>query len=241
MSNKMIYKNINQGIVEDVDVAKGIVTGYFSSFNNIDSDNDVIVKGAYKKTIAENGVNGKNRIMHLLQHNPLMPLAKPSELIEDMKGLRFVSKITETSYGKDVIKLYAEGVFNEHSVGFEIIKAENKSGYREINEIKLWEGSTVTWGANPNTPVESLKSWDKPKSEDMIAKFCNILRKGDMTDDTMIQLEIGLKQIQEHLKALEEQSVIIEESEATQFEIKEDPTIAMALEFEYIQKLKKFI
>jgi HK97 family phage prohead protease len=182
---------------------------------------------------------GRNRIMHLLQHNPLMPLGKPTELMEDAKGLRFTSKITETSYGKDVIKLYAEGVFNEHSVGFEIIKSDNKAGYREIREIKLWEGSTVTWGANPNTPIESMKSWDKPKSEEMLAKFCNILRNGDLTDEGMIQLEIGLKQLENHLKALE--SVQIVESEETQFKSEEDPTIAMALEFEYYQKLKKFI
>jgi HK97 family phage prohead protease len=237
----MIYKSINEGIIEDVDSVKGIVTGYFSAFNNIDSDGDVIVSGAYKKTVGENGPMGRNRIMHLLQHNPLMPLAKPMELIEDGKGLRFVSKITETSYGKDVIKLYAEGVFNEHSVGFEIVKSDNKSGYREIREIKLWEGSTVTWGANPNTPIESMKSWDKPKSEEMIAKFCNILRNGDISDESMIQIEIGLKQIQEHLKALEIKSVEIVESVETQFKSDEDPTLTMALEFEYIPKLKKFI
>ena len=237
----MIYKSINEGIIEDVDSVKGIVTGYFSAFNNIDSDGDVIVSGAYKKTVGENGPMGRNRIMHLLQHNPLMPLAKPMELIEDGKGLRFVSKITETSYGKDVIKLYAEGVFNEHSVGFEIVKSDNKSGYREIREIKLWEGSTVTWGANPNTPIESMKSWDKPKTEEMISKFCGILRNGNLTDESMIILEIGLKQIQEHLKALHLKSVTQVESDASQFVSEQDPTLAMALEFEYLSKLKKFI
>ena len=161
--------------------------------------------------------------------------------MEDAKGLRFTSKITETSYGKDVIKLYKEGVFNEHSVGFEIVKSDNKAGYREIKEIKLWEGSTVTWGANPNTPIESIKSWDEIKTEDMIVKFATILRKGDVTDETMIQLEIGLKQIQEHLKALDNNSVLAVESDASQFVIEQDPSLAMALEFEYIPKLKKFI
>jgi len=237
----MIYKNISQGIIEDVDDVKGVVTGYFSAFNNIDSDGDVIVSGAYKKTVAENGPNGKNRIMHLLQHNPLMPLAKPMELIEDGKGLRFVSKITETSYGKDVIKLYAEGVFNEHSVGFEIVKSDNKAGYREIREIKLWEGSTVTWGANPNTPIESMKSWDKPKSEEMIAKMCNLIRKGDLTDESLITLEICLKQLETHLIELETKSVLAVESDASQFVSDEDPSISMAIEFEYLPKLKKFI
>lgn len=236
----MIYKNIQDGIIEDVDEVKGMVTGYFSAFNNLDADGDVILSGAYKKTIQENGPNGKNRIMHLLQHNPMMPLAKPMELMEDEKGLKFVSKITDTSYGKDVMKLYAAGVFNEHSVGFEIIKSEEKTGYQEIKEIKLWEGSTVTWGANDMTPMESIKSWDAEKSEDMISKFCNILRNGTLTDESMIQMEIGLKQIQEHLKQLEQKSVVEIQSENDQL----DQTIPMQLlylDFEYSQKFKKYI
>jgi HK97 family phage prohead protease len=236
----MIYKNIQDGIIEDVDEAKGIVTGYFSAFNNIDSDGDVIVSGSYKKTIQENGPNGKNRIMHLLQHNPMMPLAKPMELMEDAKGLRFTSKITDTSYGKDAIKLYAAGVFNEHSVGFEIIKADAKSGYQEIREIKLWEGSTVTWGANSNTPMESIKSWDVVKTEDMITKFCNILRNGNITDESMIQMEIGLKQIQEHLRQLEQKSVVEIQSDENQLK-EANPMDLIALDFQYSQKFKKFI
>ena len=76
-----------------------------------------------------------------------------------------------------------------------------------------------------------MKSWDKPKSEEMIAKFCGILRNGDLTDDSMITLEIGLKQIQEHLKALETKSVLTVESVETQFVSEQDPTLALALEF----------
>jgi hypothetical protein len=170
----------------------------------------------------------------------MIPLAKPMELMEDAIGLRFTSKITDTSYGKDAIKLYAAGVFNEHSVGFEIIKAEAKSGYQEIREIKLWEGSTVTWGANSNTPMESIKSWDVIKTEDMITKFCNILRNGNITDESMIQMEIGLKQIQEHLKQLEQKSVAEIQSDNNQLK-DANPMDLIALDFQYSQKFKKFI
>jgi hypothetical protein len=75
----------------------------------------------------------------------------------------------------------------------------------------------------------------------MIAKFCGILRNGNLTDESMIQLEIGLKQIQEHLKALQTKSVQSVESDESQFTSELDPTLAMALEFEFIPKLKKFI
>ena len=39
--------------IKDADVKLGIVTGYLASFNNLDSDNDIILPGAFTKTIAE--------------------------------------------------------------------------------------------------------------------------------------------------------------------------------------------
>jgi phage head maturation protease len=53
----------------DIDASKGIVTGYFAAFNNKDSDGDIIVKGAFAKTIKERGPqSSKPRIKHLLDH-----------------------------------------------------------------------------------------------------------------------------------------------------------------------------
>jgi hypothetical protein len=86
-----------------------------------------------------------------------------------------------------------------------------------------------------------MKSWDAPKSQDMIAKMCNLIRKGDLTDESLISLEICLKQLEEHLLELETKSVENVESVETQFESVEDPTLPMAIEFEYLPKLKKFI
>ena len=47
-------KNLNVE-VRDIDEKEGIVSGYFASFDTIDSDNDVIRKGAFKKSIQERG------------------------------------------------------------------------------------------------------------------------------------------------------------------------------------------
>jgi len=41
--------------IKDVDGRKGIVTGYFSDFNSIDSDGDIIKPGAFTKSISQNG------------------------------------------------------------------------------------------------------------------------------------------------------------------------------------------
>ena len=51
---KIVYKQSPMGEVIDADMKAGIVKGYASVFNNIDSDGDIIKKGAYKKTIQEN-------------------------------------------------------------------------------------------------------------------------------------------------------------------------------------------
>jgi len=50
MSN-VIYK---QGQISDIDENLGIVKGYGSVFGNKDSDNDIIEKGAYRRTIKKN-------------------------------------------------------------------------------------------------------------------------------------------------------------------------------------------
>ena len=49
-----IYKTAPLGdIISDIDEKKNIVKGYGSYFDNKDSDNDVIRRGAYQKTIKE--------------------------------------------------------------------------------------------------------------------------------------------------------------------------------------------
>lgn len=139
---------------KDIDIQGRIVKGYFSVFDNVDSDGDIIRKGAYEKTLKAN----RSRIQHLWQHNPHMPIGKLQELKEDSKGLYFESKLSDTALGNDVLKLYKEGIIREHSVGFEV-KDQIQSDHREITEIKLWEGSTVTWGANELAQVSKAFSF----------------------------------------------------------------------------------
>ena len=60
----IIYKTSPIGELKDIDEKSGIVKGYGSIFGNIDSDGDIISKGAYTKTIKENG----DRVKYLYQH-----------------------------------------------------------------------------------------------------------------------------------------------------------------------------
>lgn len=185
--------------VKDVDTVKGVITGYFSVFDNIDSDNDVIVKGAFERTLNNNG----SRIKHLWQHDVRYPLAKPTTIKEDNYGLYFESPISKTSYGKDVLQLYKDGVVDEHSIGFRTVKNVQKDNYNEITEIKLWEGSTVTFGANELAKVTSVKGMT---AEDVVSKMDAVyksLKNGSFENEEIFEhLDIYFNQLKQYLSEI---------------------------------------
>lgn len=189
---KGILELKNTGSVKDVDSKSRIVTGYLSAFGNVDSDNDIIIKGAFQKSINERF----NSIFFLYQHDWSKPLGKFNKLEEDDKGLYFEASIVETSYGLDQLKLYETGLVAEHSIGFQVIKDEwdNNTEIRTLKELKLYEGSAVTLGANSQTPFTGFKSQTQQK--DAISKIVTLMKNGNLTDDTFIQLELALKMLQ---------------------------------------------
>ncbi|MFA5452529.1 MAG: HK97 family phage prohead protease [Candidatus Methanomethylophilaceae archaeon] len=212
--------------VKDVDSVKGIVTGYFSIFGNKDSDGDIVLPGAYRKTLKENGPGSdKPRILHLFQHDPYKPLAKPYVLKEDKTGLYFESKISDTALGKDVLQLYLDKVLTEHSIGYQVVKREvdEKEETQKLIELKLWEGSTVSWGANMDAVVSTVKNEGKnSKSWDILIQKLDALHsavKGNYTDDTARLLEIQFNQLKQTVFSL-----LTKEPEVATPEVKEPIT-----------------
>jgi len=197
MKGLLEYKNFTAEI-KDIDAKSMTVTGYWSKFGNVDYDDDIIASGAANKTIAERGPMGSNEIFFLNQHNWSQPHGKPTVLEAQEKGIYFESKIAPTSYGKDALVLYAEGIVVQHSIGFSTVKADydQKTGVRTIKEIKLYEGSNVTLGANPETPFTGFKSLTMVEINDQIGKMIKLLKDGSLTDEGFGRLEIALKQFQ---------------------------------------------
>lgn len=195
------YKNLNQGIA-DVDVKKGIVTGYFSSFDNMDSDGDVIRKGAFTKTINENF----QRVRHLLDHDATKAVGKIQLLQEDAKGLYYESKAGRHTLGRDFLLMVEDGLINEHSIGFVTIKQKNMGGYNEISEVKLYEGSSLQgWGANEMTPITGMKNFETVSQ--MMDNILRAIKNGKYTDETFAKLELQFLQLQKELAELKEASV----------------------------------
>jgi uncharacterized protein len=143
-----------------------VLVGYASVFNNIDSHRDIVRPGAFSKTIKEN----RARIKVLNQHDTWSPIGKPEVLLEDEKGLYTESVISQTTLGRDILILAADGVLTELSIGYSVIKSadDQTNNVRELLELKLWEYSPVTFASNDLATIAGLK-------ED--ADFADVLRK----------------------------------------------------------------
>lgn len=207
-------KNITN-TVADVDTTSRRVKVAISEMGSKDLDNDVIDQGAYTKTISERGPKGANLIWHLTDHHPQLKSAigKFSELNIEGNKLVGVTEIPNTTWGSDVLEFYKSGHINQHSIGFTTLKNEavNKGKsdeYNLIKEIKLFEGSAVLWGANPNTPTLSAgKSLTKDEADkevkgltEELAMLTKSLRDGRFTDNGFELLEMRFNQLNERIK-----------------------------------------
>jgi len=206
------YKDLtDDDSVMDVDMVKKTVKAVWSRMYNTDLDRDIIVPEAYTKTIAECGPTGKNMIWSLVDHNASFKsaLGKPKELYVEGDKLVAVTKIVDTTIGEDMIKMYNEGLINQHSIGFATVKSEYDSNteVRTIKELKLYEGSAVLWGANPDTPtLEMMKSIEPAKLKksltDRLSRLAKSFRHGNFTDETFSLMEIEIEQIKQQIEAI---------------------------------------
>ena len=202
------------GSIKDVDTEKRIVTGYFTNTGSLDSDKDIFERGAFRKTIEELGPKGKNRIWHLWMHDPFQPIAKPYKITEDDKGVYFETEVPSTTIGDMALALYVNGSMTEHSVGFNTIKYEddNEKDERIIKEVRMWEGSSVLWGANENTPATGMKA---EQVNSRINNLDKILKTGNYADNVY-------ELIQTEIEALKTAVASLEPASTTQAEVEAD-------------------
>ena len=217
-----------------MDISGRTIVAYVSKFGNIDLDGDMMMNGCYKRSIQARGKNGTNELYHLSNHRPApeFVLSKP-DFEEDNYGLKMTSTIVDSTHGNDIVKLYEAELVSQHSVMFGVPKGkwetkqlEDGTEYTTIYEAKLYEGSTVVWGANPDTPTIELKSLYKEMFDNSITKafetlqrLTKAIKKGTFTDEMFPLLELQLKYTEEFI--LEE----IETIKSTQTAIAPEPPI----------------
>ena len=210
------FKSSKPGSIKDIDVKKGIVTGYCSVFNVLDDHDDIILPGAYKRTINAWGPHGKNRIKALKMHDPALPVGRPILLKEDKFGLYHETQFSMgNSVAKDMFQLILDGVIQEQSIGYDVIHHEMDGDVRKLKELRLWEYSFLLWGANSNTFITGVKGLSEPYPLDSPEKYKSLkdsmkrmekaLRNGTfLSEEVPEALEYALKRWQAEIKNLED-------------------------------------
>lgn len=132
----------------------GTFEGYLAVFGNVDLQGDRIEKGAFGDSL-----KSKKQFPLLWQHDPGSPIGV-FKAIEDDYGLKIDSSLNlETIRGKEAYALLKQGALSGLSIGFETVKYRWDEGeIRVLEKVKLWEGSLVTFPANPKATVTSVKS-----------------------------------------------------------------------------------
>lgn len=143
-----------------VDTA-GRFSGYCSTSGPpADSDNDIIMKGAWAPALELMKSEGRMPAL-LWHHDQNEPIGRWDSMVEDEHGLLGSGQLTlGTKRGAEAYALMKDNAISL-SIGFNIAPggAETKGGIRYISKIaKLWEVSVVSIPANSRAKVIQAKS-----------------------------------------------------------------------------------
>ena len=138
----------------------GFFSGYGAVFGNVDWYNDVILPGAFAKSLEKWAE--KNKMPPVLwNHNDGEPIGVYTNIYEDEKGL-FVEGlllIDDVPRAKSTHALLKAGAIDGLSIGYKTKKANQQTnGIRELIELDLGEISIVTMPANEESLITSVKS-----------------------------------------------------------------------------------
>ena len=140
----------------------GEFEGYGSIFGNVDLGNDVIMKGAFKRSLRR---RGPKKVKLLYQHKTDMPIGVFDQIREDEKGLYVKGRLAlQTQAGREAYELMKMGALDGLSIGFKVdpkgYSYEPRTKRRVIDEVDLMEVSLVTFPMNPQAMVRSVKGQD---------------------------------------------------------------------------------
>jgi uncharacterized protein len=136
----------------------GTVEGYASLFGELDAARDIVMPGAFTRTLKSRGLR---RIPMLFQHDPAEPVGVWLELSEDFRGLRARGKlIPEVARARELYALVSSGAVDGLSIGFRTVKGriDPASRVRRIVDLDLWEISIVTFPLLAGARVRAVKA-----------------------------------------------------------------------------------
>ena len=154
----------------DADTAQGVVSMLVSVFGNVDSYGDMVMPGAFSKTLSEWAAKG-DPIPFVWSHqwgDPFAILGEVTKAAETEDGLEVEAKIDlETELGKQVYGLLKKRLVTQASFAYDIDEAEwveheapdgGKYGVYELRKLSLLEVGPCLLGANRETELLEVKA-----------------------------------------------------------------------------------
>jgi len=143
--------------IKSMDDEKGTFVAYGSTSGNEDLGGDVVVKGAFKKSLTEIPAE---KVFMFYQHDSKEIIGEYTHIEEDDHGLKiegrlFIDNIKRASETHFLMK---RGLINKFSIGYQIIKKSFDKGRRMLEELKLIEVSPVTFPMNTEAGLLGVKS-----------------------------------------------------------------------------------
>jgi HK97 family phage prohead protease len=147
----------------------GQIECYGAIFDNIDDGNDRINKGAFMRTIQNSKSRAKARqkkyvLPILWQHDTNELIGGWYDLKEDDTGLLCKGEVAlATQRGREYYALAKAGMSDQFSIIYDIPTGGaryDKSGVRDLTEIRLFSIDAVTFAMNDETYLVGVKSMD---------------------------------------------------------------------------------
>jgi HK97 family phage prohead protease len=152
--------------------------GHGSIFKNVDLGGDIVVAGAFKRSLAQHKSTGGLPAMFWM-HDPGKVPGKWVDMDEDAHGLAVKGVLAPTPLGDEIHTLLKMKAVTGMSIGYRTLDHDYDSdGNRLIKEAELWEVSVVSLPMNPLAQVVHVKSQLSARGEFVpsIREFETILR-----------------------------------------------------------------
>lgn len=139
------------------DGEEGYIEGWASTFGNVDAQKDIVLPGAFAKSIQGRA----SKVKMLWQHKQDMPIGVWTEMRETPQGLYVKGKLLlKTALGRDAYEMLKAGAIDQMSIGYatKSYDIDRKTGVRSLKEVELHEVSLVTFPANDKARITDVKS-----------------------------------------------------------------------------------
>lgn len=139
--------------IKSINETDGTFTGLASVYGVKDLQGDVVMPGAFTKSIKARGTE----VPILWQHDQEQPIGVGT-ITDSKDGLEIKGRLVlDVAKAAEAYALLKAAVIRGLSIGYDVVERKFKDGARQLQELTLYEVSVVTFPANEDALVDGVK------------------------------------------------------------------------------------